>query len=181
MSSPAHRSPASAGRRSAARSRSLAAGSRSLTAGGLLAVASAIALAAGAGGAAGSTAGTARTITLNDSGQLHKTGSHGFYLNEAGQATGTIGGALYLHLHILGVADHVTAEVSIYPRGSSISGSASAGYHVNGATASFSGTMSVTRGTGGYANAHGSGLSFSGTIQRKTDTVTVHVNGRLSV
>ena len=36
------------------------------------------------------------------------------------------------------------------------------------------------RGTGKYAHAHGSGLSFSGTIERSNDAVTVHVNGNLS-
>jgi hypothetical protein len=164
-----HRSPASQG---------FVARSRSLTTAGLLAVAGALVLAVGA---AGSTAGGARTITLNDSAQLHKlSSSHGFYLNENGRATGTIGGTLYLHLHIVST-NRVTAEVSIYPSGSSMSGSASGSYRVNGATASFSGTMSITHGTGGYSHVHGSGLSFSGTIQRQTDAVTVHVNGRLSV
>jgi hypothetical protein len=40
--------------------------------------------------------------------------------------------------------------------------------------------MSISRGTGTYAQAHGSGLSFSGTIQRSNDAVTVHVSGRVS-
>ena len=74
----------------------------------------------------------------------------------------------------------MTAEVSIYPRGSSMTGTASGSYHVNGGTASFTGTMSITRGTGSYSHARGSGLSFSGTIQRSNDAVTVHVSGKLS-
>jgi hypothetical protein len=174
MRSHTHRGRARRGRGFAARA--------SLTAGGLLAAASALVLAAGAGGAAGSTARAGRTISLNDSAQLHKLGtSHGFYFNETGQATGTIGGTLYLHLHIAS-SNRVTAEVNIYPRGSSISGSASASYfNVNGAEAGFSGKMSITRGTGSYAHASGSGLNFSGTIQRKNDAVTVHVSGRMSV
>jgi hypothetical protein len=137
-------------------------------------------LVAGAGGASGATAGAARTITLNDTGHLHLTGSrHGFYLNETGQATGSIGGTIYLHLHIAST-NRVTAEVNIYPHGSSMTGQASANYRVNGGTASFSGTMSIVRGTGSYSHAHGSGLSFSGTIQRSNDAVTVHVSGKLS-
>jgi hypothetical protein len=154
---------------------------RSLAGASLVAAASALALIAGAGGAAGATAVAARTVTLNDTGHLHKlSGSHGFYLSESGQATGSIGGSLYLHLHIVST-NRVTAEVSIYPHGSSMTGTASGSYHVNGGTASFSGTMSITRGTGGYSHARGSGLSFSGTIQRSNDAVTVHVSGRLSV
>ena len=44
----------------------------------------------------------------------------------------------------------------------------------------FNGTMSVARGTGRYRHARGSGLSFTGTIRRSNDAVTVHVNGRMS-
>jgi hypothetical protein len=62
-----------------------------------------------------------------------------------------------------------------------MSGNASGSYRTNGGTASFSGTLSITRGTGGYAHAHGSGISFTGTINRSNDSVTVHVNGKLSV
>jgi hypothetical protein len=74
----------------------------------------------------------------------------------------------------------VTAEVGIYPSGSSITGSATASYHPAGAVATFSGTMTVQRGTGHYSGAHGSGLSFTGTVQRSNDAVTVHVSGRMS-
>jgi hypothetical protein len=40
--------------------------------------------------------------------------------------------------------------------------------------------MSIARGTGRYSHAHGSALSFTGTIQRSNDAVTVRVNGRMS-
>ena len=61
-----------------------------------------------------------------------------------------------------------------------MTGSASGSYRNNGSTASFSGTLTITSGTGSYAHAHGSGLSFSGTIQRSNDAVTVHVSGHFS-
>jgi hypothetical protein len=121
----------------------------------------------------------ARTLYLNDSGHLRLTSHHGFTLNELGTASGTIRGPLYIHLHIVSV-NHVTAEVNVYPAGGSLTGYASASYHSSGATASFNGTMSVTRGTGTYGHAHASGLSFTGTIARSNDAVTVHVSGRLS-
>ncbi|MHB8241306.1 MAG: fibronectin type III domain-containing protein [Solirubrobacteraceae bacterium] len=125
------------------------------------------------------TAHAARTISLNETGRLHLTSHHSFTLNEMGSASGTITGTIYIHLHVVST-NHVTAEISIYPRGGSITGSASASYHPAGAFATFSGTMAVTRGTGSYSHAHGSGLSFSGTIQRSNDAVTVHVNGRIT-
>lgn len=129
--------------------------------------------------AARAPAHAARTISISDSGSLRLSSHHGFTLNEQGTASGTIGGKIYIHLHVVST-NHVTAEVSIYPSGSSITGSASAAYHPSGAVASFSGTMSVLRGTGRYTGAHGSGLTFTGTVRRSDDAVTVHVSGRFS-
>jgi hypothetical protein len=149
--------------------------------GGLLAVAAgSLVVVVGVSGAAGSTARAARTISLNDSAHLHRISSHGFKLYETGQATGTIKGTIYLHLNVTST-NRVTAEISVYPKGSSMTGTGTASYHVVGGTANFSGTMSIVRGTGRYAHAHGSGLHFSGTIQRSNDAVTVHVSGKLSV
>jgi hypothetical protein len=122
---------------------------------------------------------TARTFSLNDSGRLHLTGHHGFTLNEAGSASGTISGTIYIHLTVAST-NRVTAEVNIYPHGGSLTGYASASYRPAGAVATFSGTMAVVRGTGTYRHARGSGLSFTGTVQRSNDAVTVHVSGRMS-
>lgn len=121
----------------------------------------------------------ARTITLNDTGHLHLTSHHGFTLNEQGTATGTITGTIYLHLNITST-NHVTAELNIYPHGGSITGHASASYRPAGPTASFTGTLNVIRGTGTYNHASGHGISFTGTIRRTDDAITVHVSGRLS-
>ncbi len=121
----------------------------------------------------------ARTFTLSESGHLHLTSHHGFTLNEQGSATGTIKGTIYIHLHIVST-NRVTADVSIYPSGGSLTGHATASYHPAGSVASFSGTMTILRGTGSYAHAHGSGLSFTGTVKRTNDAVTVRVSGRMS-
>jgi hypothetical protein len=145
----------------------------------LAAAAGALTLAAGTAGASGSAASAARTITLKDTAHLHKTSSKGFNLYETGTATGTVAGTLSLHLDVVST-NRVTAELSVYPKGSSLSGTASGSYRNNGSTASFSGTLSITRGSGSYAHAHGSGISFSGTIERSNDAVTVQVSGHLS-
>jgi hypothetical protein len=120
-----------------------------------------------------------RTLSLSETGRLRLTSHHGFTLNEQGTATGTLAGPLYIHLHVVST-NRVTAEVSIYPRGGSLTGYASASYHPAGSIASFDGTMSIVRGTGGYSHAHGTGLSFTGTIERSNDVVTVKVSGRMS-
>lgn len=127
----------------------------------------------------GALAHQSRTASLNENGNLHLTSRHGFTLNEQGTGTGTIAGTIYVHLKIVSTRQ-VTAEMNIYLKGGSITGQASAGYHREGAIGHFAGSLSITRGTGSYANAHGSGLSFSGTIQRSNYAVTVHVSGTVS-
>lgn len=124
-------------------------------------------------------AGLARTLSLNESGRLHLTSKQGFTLNEQGSASGTITGTIYIHLHLTSTSK-VTAEVSIYPSGGSLSGNGSAAYHVEGGIAAFTGTLSITRGTGKYARARASALRFTGTIQRRGDAVSVRVSGPLS-
>jgi hypothetical protein len=140
-------------------------------------------LGTGIAGAARSTgsppARAARRISLNETGQLHRTSHAGLKLNEQGSASGTIKGPIYIHLDVVSPS-RVTAEVSIYPSGGSLTGSGSADYRVSGGTASFSGTLAIERGTGSYAGAHGSGLSFSGTIQHQSGAVTVHLEGNIS-
>ena len=121
----------------------------------------------------------ARTISLDESGRLHLTSKHGFTLEEQGPASGSVTGTIYVRLRIVSTS-RVTAEVSISPRGGSISGVASASYHRGSSSATFSGSLSITGGTGSYAHAHGSGLSFSGTIQRSNDAISAHVGGTVS-
>jgi len=121
----------------------------------------------------------ARTFNLSDYGRLHLTSHHGFTLNEQGSASGTISGPIYIHLTVTST-NRVTAEVNLYPHGGSLTGHATASYRPSGAVATFSGTMAVVRGTGSYRHARGSGLSFTGTVQRSNDAVTVHVSGRMS-
>jgi hypothetical protein len=133
----------------------------------------------GAAGAAAPHARAARTLNLSDSANLHLQNKHGIELKEGGTAKGTLGGPLYLQLKVTSTRS-VSAKVQVYPKGGSISGSAKASYRVAGSTASFSGTMSITSGSGTYSKAKASALSFSGTIRRSNDAVTVHVSGKMS-
>jgi hypothetical protein len=118
----------------------------------------------------------ARVLSLNENGSLRLTSKSGFTLNEQGLASGTVKGRIYVHLSIVS-SSRVTAELSIYPSGGSITARGSASYRKESTSAHFSGSISIERGTGSYAHARGSGLSFSGDIQRSNDAVTVHVAG----
>ncbi len=122
---------------------------------------------------------TARTVSLNETGNLRLTSKHGFTLNERGSATGTLSGTIDVRLTIVS-SDRVKAEVSIARSGGSISGEATASYHKNGVSANFSGSLSVSGGTGSYSHAHGSGLSFGGTIQNSNDAIAVRLSGPIS-
>ena len=150
-----------------------------MTAVGLGAVASVAATTRTSG--APSLAHSARSVSLSETAHLHLTSKHEFTLNEEGSASGTVRGTIFIHLHIANSHGLVTAEVNIYPHGSSLTGYGSASYRVDGGEALFSGKLSITRGTGSYAGAHASGLLFSGSIQRRDDAVTVRLSGPLSL
>jgi len=142
------------------------------------------ALALGPGSARGSSAAatSARTESIAESAHLHLTSKQGFTLNEQGTAAGTIAGTIYIHLHIANNHGEVNAEVNIAPKGGgSLSGQGSASYSVDGPVASFSGKLSVTRGSGRYTGAHASGLRFDGSIERRNDAVAVRLSGSLSL
>jgi hypothetical protein len=121
----------------------------------------------------------ASTFFLNETGRLHLTSKHEFTLNEQGSGSGTITGTIYVHLTVVSTS-RVSAEVNVYSSGSSITGRASAGYERGHTQGSFSGSLSIVRGTGRYDRAHGSGLSFTGTIQRSGDAIAVEVRGPVS-
>jgi hypothetical protein len=132
-----------------------------------------------ADGVAISSAHLARTFSLNESGRLHLTSKHGFTLNEQGTASGTVRGTISVRLKIVSTS-RVSAEVTISPSGGSISGSGTASYHKGETAASFSGSLSINRGSGSYEQVQGSSLNFSGTIARSNDAIAVHVSGKLS-
>jgi len=116
---------------------------------------------------------------LNETSRLHLTSKHEFTLNEEGSGSGTITGTIYVHLTVVSTS-RVSAEVNVYSSGSSITGRASASYERGHTQGSFSGSLLIIRGTGRYRRAHGSGLSFTGTIQRSNDAIAVNVRGPVS-
>jgi hypothetical protein len=122
---------------------------------------------------------SAKTVSVNEHGALHLVSKHGFTLNEQGTASGSISGPIKVQLKIVSTS-RVTAEVTVYPKGGSITGRGTGSYHKGGATDSFSGSMAVEGGSGSYAHAQGAGLSFGGTISQSNDAITVYVNGKLT-
>lgn len=142
-------------------------------------LAAAAVLGVGTAGAAGPSAHAARTITIKESSNLVLDNHKGVVLKEHGTAKGTLTGPIYLQLRVNSTRS-VTASVQVYPSGGGLSASASASYKVSGAYARFSGRLNITKGSGRYAKASGKNLSFSGTIKRTNDAITVYVSGALS-
>jgi len=146
----------------------------------VLALAIAAAVGTGAAGAAGPSAKAARTLNLSDSASLKLNNHKGVELKESGTAKGNLPGSIYIQLR-LASSKSVTAKIQVYPKGGGIDATASAKYRVvTSSSASFAGTLNITGGSGRYSKAKGSHLSFSGTVHRPSDSVSVHVSGKMS-
>jgi hypothetical protein len=151
-----------------------------LAAAGLAAASLAGTTTAGSAGAAGPRAQASRSFFLSDSASLHKNNQKGVELKESGGAKGNLPGSIYIQLR-LASARSVTAKIQVYPSGGSINAGAAATYRVvTSSSASFAGTLSISGGSGRYSKARGSHLSFTGTVHRPSDSVTVHVSGKMS-
>lgn len=125
-------------------------------------------------------AGQGHTLSLHETGRLRLVSRHDFTLHEQGAASGTIAGTIYVTLTAVS-SSRVTAQVKISTRSGSIAGTGSGGYRRAGKSASFSGSLSIGDGSGGYSHVHGSGLRFSGTIDESAnDAITVRVEGTVS-
>jgi hypothetical protein len=113
----------------------------------------------------------ARTMSVNDNGELIKVHAAGEIITEEGKVSGTLPGTAKVRLDI--GAELVTASFRITVRGvGSIVGHANAKLSSPGRKASFRGTLTVTGGTGRYAHARGTGKLY-GVIERVSDKLTV--------
>lgn len=76
------------------------------------------------------------------------------------------------------VGPTVTATFTIQARSGTIYGSGRAVLHSSSKYSSFAGTLSVSHGTGSYADARGTGKLY-GVIDRRTSALTVQTIGTL--
>jgi hypothetical protein len=128
----------------------------------------------------GPAARAAREVFVQETGHLHSVNDTGTTIDEQGRATGTYNCAITVHLTIVS-ANRVTAAFTVRPRGGAISGRGSARFKTQGANGYFGGTISITRGTGGFRHAAGANIGISGVINRETFNLTVHVHGTIHV
>lgn len=114
---------------------------------------------------------------------MHLVGRPGRVLNEQGTFKGSISGSITLRFVsvISSTSTGGTGTFTAYPKGGSFSGRTSTKGHVVGATIYFTGSASITRGTGRWAHASGSNLQFSGSINRQNFRSTGHMQGHIGV
>jgi hypothetical protein len=115
---------------------------------------------------------------VNDTAYLHLVASNASTLVEEGRSYGTLPGRARVRLTILGTT--IKARFTVYVSGGSISGAGHGVLHIGrGSQASFGGVLAITRGTGRYAHARGSGGLY-GTLDRSSDGAVVQTLGHLS-
>lgn len=123
-------------------------------------------------------AAQARTLNISESASLHLVHKSGSTLFEQGSASGSLPGAVAAQLKVTLVV--VTGTVTFYPRGGGSLTMRMTGYPKSaGTVAKFGGSMTVSSGTGRYAQARGS-ATFSGTVNRRSWAANVSARGRLS-
>jgi hypothetical protein len=139
------------------------------------------ALAAGLGAveaaaARGPTASDPHALNGNAEAHLHLVHSSGSTLIEEGAVSG---GGLSGHMRAqLNVGPTFSGRFTFYTRAGQIMGRGSAHPHGSGRYESFSGTVSVTGGSGRYAHVSGHGAMY-GTFDRRTYNVTIQTRGTL--
>jgi hypothetical protein len=118
----------------------------------------------------------ASTVSGSDTAHLHLVHQHEALLYEEGRASGALPGHMRAQLT---VGSLLKGACTIYTTAGSIVGHGVATPHGTGRYQSFSGTLTVTGGSGRYRHAHGR-TGLYGTFDRRTFALVVQITGRLS-
>jgi len=118
----------------------------------------------------------ARSLSVNDTAHLHLLKASGSRLLEEGPVSGALPGHTRAQLT---VGATFGGTITIYAPGGTLSARGSATPHGSGRYESFSGSITVTHGTGRYAHAHGHGGMY-GTFDRQTYAFVIHTTGNLT-
>lgn len=97
-----------------------------------------------------------------------------------GRATGTVSGKASFKL-VLKNGSQATFTFYGQNAHGTLSGAGVARYRINGAISSYTGKITSLQGSGRYARAASRGISFSGTINRRTYDVRLSLSGRWNV
>lgn len=97
-----------------------------------------------------------------------------------GRVTGTVSGTASIRF-ILVNGSRATIRFSGKNANGTLSGTGVANYRVNGAVSTYTGKITELEGTGRYSRAASRGISFSGTVNRRSYKVKATLSGNWSV
>lgn len=118
----------------------------------------------------------ARSLNATTTAHLHLVKAEGSELLEEGPVSGALPGSMRADLKTGAV---FTGSFTTHTHGGSIKGRGSAKPHGSGRYQSFSGSFTVTGGTGRYAHVNGR-AGLYGVFDRRTDSAVVQTTGKLS-
>jgi hypothetical protein len=136
---------------------------------------------AGASGAGSSARAEASTVkNLDEFLHMRIKKVKGKRVSARGIAIGTVAGKGSFRL-VLSNGSRAGATFHGHNSHGTISGTGVADYRVSGAISYYSGKITSMTGTGRYANASPRGIVFSGTVNRRSYKVRMHLHGRWNV
>ncbi len=133
-----------------------------------------------ASGSGGPVARAAKTQSFDINSTLHLVGRAGHVFNEQGSFNGSQSGTIAIRFTSI-TSGSGEATFVAYPHGGSVSGHTVTRGQVVGAHVYFSGSMTITGGSGSWAHASGRGLGFSGVIDRQNFHATTHMTGTIDL
>lgn len=125
----------------------------------------------------GPIAGISKTVSLSETGYLHKISKNGASFVERGPATGTYTGSLTLYLTT--TPDGVKFRMKGENQHGALLGGGAATIKSRGKIGKVSGSARFTSGTGRYEGAHGDDLTVTGTFNRENYRLVVTISGGL--
>lgn len=123
----------------------------------------------------------AKVVAFNINANLHPLGRPGHILNEQGTFSGSQSGTIEIRFTSVTHTSGEATFAAYSSQGGSVSGRATTNGHVVGAIVYFTGSMTITGGTGRWAHASGRDLGFNGMVDRHTFRATTHTRGSISV
>lgn len=119
----------------------------------------------------------ATELSVHETAHCHMLSHSHLSIVEEGYGSGTLSGKLVIHLMLSLTGGSVT--FTAYPPGGTVSGHGEGTSYAKGNTAYFTGTASITSGTGRYAHASAHDVQLRGTLQRHSFAFFVELSARL--
>jgi len=114
--------------------------------------------------------------TLNESFHLHLTKVKGNTIDAQGRGTGTITGNATIDLTLV-TASRANASFHGSNASGSITGIGAGSYHVAGAMSYFTGSITSVHGSGRYARVSNISIKLNGSVNRRTDEMSMTMRG----